>query len=123
MNDASGSTSWSYDLRGRMSQESKTIAGQTFFTSWTYNVADMPATMTYPGPDAETVKYSYNARMLLDSLSGSLSYISRTDYDTAGRMTSRSLGNGLTQHYNYFGWDGTNYYRGSRPHRTAQLIA
>ena len=48
MTDGSGSTSWSYDLRGRMLQEVKTITGApaSFTTAWTYNSADMPVTIS-----------------------------------------------------------------------------
>jgi YD repeat-containing protein len=41
MSDGSGSASWSYDSRGRMTQETKIITGSgTFVTQWGYNSAD-----------------------------------------------------------------------------------
>ena len=58
--------------------------------------------MTYP--DNETVTTAYNSLMQPESLSGSSAYISDTNYDAAGRVTSRALGNGLTQSYAYYGW-------------------
>jgi YD repeat-containing protein len=55
-------------------------------------------------PDNETVTTAYNSLMQPESLSGSSAYISDTNYDAAGRVTSRALGNGLTQSYTYYGW-------------------
>ncbi|MBI1855427.1 MAG: RHS repeat protein, partial [Chloroflexi bacterium] len=47
MSDGSGQTAWTYDLRGRLTQEAKGIIGASLFTtSWTYNSADLPVTMT-----------------------------------------------------------------------------
>jgi len=48
MTDASGSTSWLYDSRGRVTKETKVIASVSFVTEWTYNLADLPETMKYP---------------------------------------------------------------------------
>jgi YD repeat-containing protein len=64
MTDASGFTTWTYDERGRMISESKNITGAgTFKTSWTYNSADMPITMTYPGGSSEQTgeQVTYNS--------------------------------------------------------------
>ena len=58
--------------------------------------------MTYPG--GEVVSYTYDTHMLLDTLSGTAGYVSETDYDSAGRVTSRSLDNGLTSTYTYCPW-------------------
>jgi len=104
MSDGSGSSSWDYDERGRLKNESKTIGGGSpFITEWTYNSADLPKTMKYP--DNEIVTYNYDNRMLLISVLGNSAYVSDTDYDSAGRMTSRLLGNGLTQTYGYYDWN------------------
>jgi len=106
MEDESGSTSWSYDVKGRVVSENKVISGQSFSTSWTYNSADLPITMTYP--DNEILTYSYNTRMLLNSVSSSLggtAYVDSSDYDSTGRLTERILGNNLTQTYGYYDWD------------------
>ncbi len=37
MTDASGETHWTYDARGRMTSENKTIYGQSFITRWQYD--------------------------------------------------------------------------------------
>ncbi|MBI5295074.1 MAG: hypothetical protein HY869_06330 [Chloroflexi bacterium] len=107
MTDPSGSTSWTYDYRGRVTQETKVISGVTKTTQYTYNLANMPLTMTYP--DEEVVSYAYTDNMLLDSLSGTkmgvtTNYVQSSAYDSASRLTDRSLGNGLTQKFVYNDW-------------------
>lgn len=103
MTDASGSTVWVYDARGRMVNESKTIDGQTFITRWGYNSADLATTTTYP--DGEIVTSTYNERMLLDKLTGTDSYVQSTTYDSAGRMDVRTFGNTTQTDYDYYSWD------------------
>jgi RHS repeat-associated protein len=104
MSDASGSTTWTYDSRRRISSESKVITGGgTYNTSWTYNSADLPLTMTYPG--GEVVTNTYNTRMLLNSVIGTNTYVSDTDHDSAGRMDLRTFGNSQQTDYVYFPWN------------------
>ncbi len=104
MIDTSGASAWTYDTRGRMLSESKTITSAgTFNTTWTYNSADLPTGMTYP--DGEMVTYNYNNRMLLNDMLGTDTYIQSTGYDSAGRMQTRTLGSGITQEYDYYAWD------------------
>ena len=105
MTDGSGSTTWNYDLRGRMLQEVKTISGApaAFTTAWNYNSADMPTTITYP--DGEVVTNEYNDRMALQTVTGSQTYLADSSYDVAGRVTALTLGNGLVQIKSYYPWD------------------
>lgn len=103
MTDSSGSTSWSYDARGRVLSESKTIDAQNFVTGFSYNSADLPVNMTYP--DGEVVTNTYTPQMMLQSVAGMDSYVSDTSYDSAGRITSRAFGNGTQTDYSYYAWD------------------
>ena len=107
MSDSSGSTSWSYDTRGRVAQETSDITGASpFTTAWTYNSADLPVTMTYP--DAEVLTYQYNDRGQLDSVSSNLgsTYLASAAYDEAGRITSLEYGaDVLRKEFSYFDWD------------------
>jgi RHS repeat-associated protein len=105
MTDGSGSSTWLYDTLGRLVKETKSFTGYTnpFTTEWTYNSADLPVTMKYP--DGESVNYTYDSRMLLDTITGASAYVTDTQYDSAGRLTSRALGNGLTQAYHYYTWN------------------
>jgi len=108
MNDASGSTSWLYDARGRAIQENKVISNQSFSTSWTYNSADLPVNMTYP--DTETLTYAYDNQGLLDSVTSNTggAYIADTQYDKAGRITSMDYGASVIRKtFNYFAWNAT----------------
>ncbi len=103
MSDASGSSAWTYDWRGRMLTETKIISGQSFTTGWTYNSADLPVTMTYP--DGEVVTNTYAPQMLLETVSGSSPYVTSTSYDSAGRMNIRAYGSGTQTDYDYFAWN------------------
>ena len=105
MTDASGSTSWTYDARGRIASETRNISGSSFTTGWNYNSAGLPIRISYPG-DGELVDYEYNSRMLLDTVSSGINtYVSGSRYDSAGRTTSRSYGNGTQTGYDYYAWD------------------
>jgi RHS repeat-associated protein len=118
MTDPSGSTTWTYDARGRMTQESKTVTGAgTFVTQWHYNSADDVTWMKYPGGNAsqvgEQVSFSYLPQDLIDTVIGSTTYVKGSTYDAAGRLDLRELGlNGsdpvLKTDYTYFSWTTAN---------------
>ncbi len=99
----SNAAAWNYDMRGRATKETKVISTNSYITEWGYNSADLPTWMEYP--DNEVVNYTYNSRMLLNSVSGTNTYVTSTGYDLAGRMTSRALGNTLTQAFTYNPWN------------------
>ena len=119
MSDGSGSTTWVYDVRGRLIEENKTITGYdgTFTTGYAYNSADMVTTMTYP--DGEQVTTSYSNGGLLTQMSSNLddnyTYLSGLTYDAAGRLTNLDLGDSdeitttvtpyIEQAFNYYAWD------------------
>ena len=49
MSDASGSTTWIYDTRGRVVDETKTVTGVgSFRSAWSYNSADLLASQSFP---------------------------------------------------------------------------
>ncbi len=103
MTDASGSTTWGYDARGRVISETKTITGQPAFTTFqSYNSADLPETMTYP--DGEVVTNTYTPQMLLDTVSGTSNYVTDSTYDSAGRLKNRAFGNTTQSAYTYYPW-------------------
>ena len=106
MSDPSGSTVWTYDGRGRVTASTQSVSGApSYTTSWAYNSADLPVTMTYP--NGEIVSFDYNAQLLLQGLSGEASYDYAQDtfYDAAGRVTTRALNNGgVQQSYVYYPW-------------------
>jgi RHS repeat-associated protein len=114
MTDASGSTTWGYDLRGRLVDEVKTVAGiGSFHTTWEYNSADLLKRMGYPhgntGLTGEGVNYTYLNQLQIDTITGLASYQSGAQYDAAGRLVERKLGGTasaptLLQKVTYYGW-------------------
>ena len=115
MSDGSGSTAWTYDNRGRVTQEIKAITGSgSFKTQYIYNSADLVSRMYYPADNqnglGENVDSFYNPQMLFDwAYSSSYYYVKSTTYDAAGRIDQRSVGwNGSNPQviidYTYNGW-------------------
>ena len=106
MNDASGSTSWLYDTRGRATKETKNITGTSaFVTEWDYNSADLLEWMKYP--DTEELTYAYNNLGLLASITNNSGqvYIADTQYDKAGRILSMDYGASVIRKtFNYYSW-------------------
>ena len=99
MTDASGSTAWTYDARGRVSAGVKTLAGVPFTTRYTYRADDQVQSTTYP--EGEVVSMGYNSRGLVESLSGSRPYLSAAAYNPGGQPLRLSYGNGVTTQYTY----------------------
>jgi RHS repeat-associated protein len=118
MTDASGSASWTYDTRGRMTKETKTVTSVgTFVTQWQYNSADNVIWMKYPGGNAsqvgEQVNFTYQPQNLVSTAVGTNTYLQSATYDAAGRPTLFGLGlsggNPLLQtQYTYFSWTLAN---------------
>jgi len=119
MLDGSGGTGWSFDNRGRLTNETKTVTGSGLFrTQYGYNIANMPAWMKYPGDNAastgEQVTYGYNSQGALKTLysSNNYYYVNSTIYDAAGRVNQRWLGAAtqaatpvIVSSQVFYGWD------------------
>jgi hypothetical protein len=108
MTDASGSTSWTYDPRGRVNGESKTITGVgTFVTRWDYDSMDRVKWQEYPGGNAgqagERVNFTYDAAGRLETVIGWDTYVGDTQYNALGQVTQRDLGSaaGVREQYTY----------------------
>lgn len=110
MTDASGSTFWKYDARGRMTEEKKIITGGgTFLTQWTYFSNDQVESITYPGNNTggsgEVVNYTYLPQGTLDTVKNSaIDYVSDTKYDEASRIVERTFNNSLESNFSYYPW-------------------
>lgn len=111
-------TQWVYDARGRVLSENKQITGGgQFVTSFTYNSADLPITMTYP--DGEAVNFEYNANMLPVSVDGTNTYAQTIAYDSANRMIQLIRGaNKIDTVYTFNSWNA-DAYRPLFPHTSA----
>ncbi len=98
-------TQWTYDSRGRVLSENKQITGGgQFVTSFTYNLADLPKTMTYP--DGEVVTINYNNNMLPTDVAGTSTYAQTIAYDSANRMIQLIRGaNAINTVYTYNNWN------------------
>jgi RHS repeat-associated protein len=115
MTDAAGTTSDSYDIRGRLVEETKTISSANYTTDYVYYCNDSIQTVTYPNPSGsrETVTNYYNGRGLPNAVFGSLagSLVDSTTYNQLGAITQINLHNGLKTNYSYWGIDnGTTSY-------------
>ncbi len=111
-------TTWAYDARGRMTQESKTLDSSNLFTAqWDYNSADLVKLMKYPsnnlGGITPQVDTTYHPQKLLNTAASSTTYVKSTCYDAAGRVDIRLLGDSggaaiLRTDYDYFAWSDSN---------------
>ena len=96
-----------YDTLGRKNQETLTIAGQSYQMSINYDPANRVQNVTYP--DGTFVNHQYNSRNLLATLkypdAAAASTIDTRAYDTGGRLTTETLGNGLVVTRSYLSGD------------------
>jgi len=99
MSDTSGNTGWTYDARGRVTQETKVIngtGGGTFKTQLSYYADDQVYTLRYPADNqgnlGETVTTTYNPMGLVKSVAGTSTYVGDTSYNARGQVELRKLG-------------------------------
>lgn len=57
--DATGSTTYTYNADGQLAQQSSTVYGTTYVTSWNYDTAGRLTGMTYPS--GLTLSYAYDS--------------------------------------------------------------
>jgi len=107
MTDASGNTTYKYDARGRLIQESHTIDSGNYTLQYGYDSADRLTTVMYP--TGETVTQTYNGRGSPYSLSGSVvgNIVTSTLYNKLGQYTEINLNNGIKTTFGYYGVGGT----------------
>lgn len=88
ISDSSGTTAYAYDAHGRVTQETRVIAGQSYVTAYGYDAAGRLASMTYPS--GRVLMYSRDAV-------GRIAQI-----DTSGNSVTQVLVQGVT----YFPFGG-----------------
>ncbi len=118
VSDASGTTRFTYDARGRTTSTSKTVRvvanGLTSSKTATVRVsydgsdADRVATTTYP--DGEVVTTTYDRSGQPRVAAGSAVYVSDARYDVFGRPTAVRHGNGTTDVRRYHGPPGAGTF-------------
>jgi RHS repeat-associated protein len=103
--DPTGSTTFTYDQRGRSTRVDKVIDGTTYTTQATYDSINRIVDLTYPGSGGgEVVRHTYNSRGLIEKLSSTsyaLDYVSSFGYNDLDKVTSKNVGNGKTTTYTY----------------------
>jgi YD repeat-containing protein len=106
---------WEYDARGRVTREWRTVMGVITGTQTRYGYDALDRVITTSYPSGEVVTTTYDAGGRPSGLTTSLTpgtYASGAVYNALGHLTWLNLGNGLTQHSNYWGLEYT--YPGSR---------
>ena len=118
MNDISGSTAWEYDLRGRLIHETKSIRDPlgddplgTYHTFYAYRPDDQLKQIVLP--NGEALDLDYHTQGVLNAVSSEhwdagtiteVEYLKETQYDEAGRIVNRTMGNDVVQTYDYNLW-------------------
>ena len=75
-------TRYTYDIKGRLISEMKTIEGTRYTTSYAYDSAGRQKEIFYPDSDHEKVTYTYNDAGLLNNVANpQQTYLSSTKYN------------------------------------------
>ena len=94
------STFYSYDVVGRITNGSQLLDTQQYSTSSSYNLASLPASLTYPS--GHNVTNTYNiAGQITDVMRDGQSISGQATYTPSGAIESHRLGNGLYHQVKY----------------------
>lgn len=100
---SSGSTTgtyYGYDNMGRVNEQRQVTGSNTYSLSYTYNLAGMLATETYPTSRVLTHSYD-NAGRLSQISDGTTTFASNLSYAASGGMLSETWGNGAVHSVAY----------------------
>ena len=104
VDDSSGTTTFFYDITGRVTRTDKVVDSTTYTTQSTYDGLGRVTAITYP--DASVVTQTYNGPQLQDVKEGSVTYASYGSFNALGQPSTLTLGNGVTTSYTY---DSANF--------------
>ncbi|MFY9553129.1 MAG: discoidin domain-containing protein [Blastocatellia bacterium] len=90
------SESYSYDSFQRVQSITRMIDGRNYTTSHQLNTASQLTQMTYPSGRVINVGHDSKGRLISMG-----SYLTNVTYDAIGQLTGTSLGNGVSENYNY----------------------
>jgi RHS repeat-associated protein len=98
MTDGVGSESYTYDSLGRMTQLQKVVSGMTYTFSYSYNLGNQLASITYPS--GRLVQQSFDSIGRLSSVADTFNTVNTTrvsglTYNTAFQVTGLTYGNGV----------------------------
>jgi RHS repeat-associated protein len=88
MTDQAGTSSYGYDILERLATETRSIAGISKSTSYTYNLDGSVKTLTYPSNRVVTYTPDSAGRMVSAVDSNGTSYVSSATYNPIGSLKS-----------------------------------
>ncbi len=93
MTDSPGSTSWTYDVMGRVASETRVTSSVTKSTSYVYNQAGSVKTIIYPSSRRVNYIYSGTGRILsaVDP-TGPINYVTAATYAPSGELATATNG-------------------------------
>ena len=99
------SAAYFYDIKGRLTTESKVIDSSTYTTAYTYDGAD--GLVTHYLSYGEVITNEYNGRGLPGTLkSGASTYlVNSTAYNASGNITGIAFSNTTATNFGYWGLD------------------
>ena len=102
--DASGTTQFSYNAFGNVTQTQKTELGIVYTTGYTYDTRDRVMSISYP--DGRTVTYTRDGLGRIASTTATVNGANQTvvsgrTYRADGLLTAQSYGNGLSESRSY----------------------
>ncbi|MDX1410114.1 MAG: hypothetical protein R3330_18315, partial [Saprospiraceae bacterium] len=104
VDDVSGTTTFFYDSRGRVTRTDQVVEGVTYTTQTSYDGVDRVRALTYP--DNTTLTQTYNGPQLEEVKEGPVVYARYGGYNALGQPSTLTHANGVTTSYSY---DPTNF--------------
>ncbi|MBV8172719.1 MAG: RHS repeat protein [Candidatus Eremiobacteraeota bacterium] len=100
MTDPTGSTAYTYERRGLLKTEARTILGTLYNLAYGYDYNGNRNSLTYP--DSSVVNYAFDwADRPVSATGGSNTYVSAASYEPFGPIAKLVFGNGSTQTFSY----------------------
>ena len=100
LTDASGTTAYSYDAHGNVTQKSVTLNGHVFTVGYQYDTADNLTVMTYPS--GMRVSYTRDSAERVTAVTANNTpVVSGITYEPFGPITGLTYGNGLAETRSY----------------------
>jgi RHS repeat-associated protein len=103
LTDQAGTATYAYDILGRMTTETRPIAGISKSTSYTYNLGGSIKTLTYPSGRVVTYTPDSAGRLVSAVDGNGTNYVVSADYNPDGSIKSLLNGStpGLSQNFQY----------------------
>jgi RHS repeat-associated protein len=100
MSDPTGSTTYTYERRGLLKSEARTVLGTLYNLAYGYDHNGNRNSLTYP--DASVVAYAFDwADRPISATSGTKHFVTAAGYEPFGPLASLTFGNGSNQTFSY----------------------